>query len=88
MTKVILIDSFVSPPCILTDTLVRQNSELQSAVSKGGSDAQVNAVTARHLEASELASAEWDSAISGLKEQQLRNFRAMLRDGQVAGHAQ
>ena len=67
---------------------VRQDSELRSAVSRGSSDAQVNAVTARHLEAAELASAEWDSAISGLKEQQTRNFRAMLRDGQVAGHAQ
>ena len=63
----------------------RQSAEVGAIMSRGCPDHQVNDITARHLEAADLARAEWDSAISVLKEQQLRNFRTMLRDGQVAG---
>ena len=63
----------------------KHSAEVSSVTSHGYSDIEVNDVHSRHMEATDLARAEWDSAISGLKEQQLRTFRAMLREGHVAG---
>ncbi|KAF2350877.1 Protein of unknown function DUF2362 [Trinorchestia longiramus] len=65
----------------------RQATELTEAVSRSCSDSVVNSLSARHLEACGLLHAEWESSISALKEQQLRNFRTVVRDGQVAGAA-
>ncbi|KAF2350878.1 Protein of unknown function DUF2362 [Trinorchestia longiramus] len=65
----------------------KQATELTEAVSRSCSDSLVNSLSARHLEACELLHAEWESSISALKEQQLRNFRTVVRDGQVAGAA-
>ncbi|XP_018020079.1 protein C12orf4 [Hyalella azteca] len=65
----------------------KQAAKLAEAVSQSCSDAQVNALSSRALEASELLHAEWESSITALKEQQLRNFRAVVREGRVAGAA-